>query len=68
MFNFDGFKLGLIGFTNEDAPTLVFPGAFGPFHVDDATAAVNAEAAKLKAQKDRTRSSPWGMLARRRER
>ncbi len=32
MFNFDGFKLGLIGFTNEDAPTLVFPGSFDPFH------------------------------------
>ena len=51
VFNFEGFKLGLIGFTNEDAPTLVFPGSFGPFHVANATAAVNAEAAKLKAQK-----------------
>jgi 2',3'-cyclic-nucleotide 2'-phosphodiesterase (5'-nucleotidase family) len=50
-FNFDGFKLGLIGFTNEDAPTLVFPGSFDPFHVANATAAVNAEAAKLKAAK-----------------
>lgn len=50
-FNFDGFKLGLIGFTNEDAPTLVFPGSFDPFHVENATAAVNAEAAKLKAAK-----------------
>jgi 2',3'-cyclic-nucleotide 2'-phosphodiesterase (5'-nucleotidase family)/predicted AlkP superfamily phosphohydrolase/phosphomutase len=47
--NFGGFRLGLIGFTNEDAPTLVFPGSFDPFHVGNATAAVNAEAAKLKA-------------------
>jgi 2',3'-cyclic-nucleotide 2'-phosphodiesterase (5'-nucleotidase family)/predicted AlkP superfamily phosphohydrolase/phosphomutase len=37
--------LELIGFTNEDAPTLVFPNAFDPFHVANATAAVNAEAA-----------------------
>jgi 2',3'-cyclic-nucleotide 2'-phosphodiesterase (5'-nucleotidase family)/predicted AlkP superfamily phosphohydrolase/phosphomutase len=47
--NFGGFRLGLIGFTNEDAPTLVFPGSFDPFHVGNATDAVNAEAAKLKA-------------------
>ena len=51
VFSFDGFKLGLIGFTNEDAPTLVFPGSFDPFHVANATSAVNAEAAKLKAAK-----------------
>jgi 2',3'-cyclic-nucleotide 2'-phosphodiesterase (5'-nucleotidase family)/predicted AlkP superfamily phosphohydrolase/phosphomutase len=51
VFSFDGVKLGLIGFTNEDAPTLVFPGSFDPFHVGNATAAVNAEAARLKADK-----------------
>ena len=51
VFNFDGVKLGLIGFTNEEAPTLVFPGSFDPFHVGNATAAVNAEAARLKADK-----------------
>ena len=50
VFKFEGVKLGLIGFTNEDAPTLVFPNSFGPFHVDPALAAVNAEAAKLKAK------------------
>jgi 2',3'-cyclic-nucleotide 2'-phosphodiesterase (5'-nucleotidase family)/predicted AlkP superfamily phosphohydrolase/phosphomutase len=49
VFSFDGVKIGLIGFTNEDAPTLVFPGSFDPFHVGNATAAVNAEAARLKA-------------------
>jgi 2',3'-cyclic-nucleotide 2'-phosphodiesterase (5'-nucleotidase family)/predicted AlkP superfamily phosphohydrolase/phosphomutase len=51
VFKFGGVKMGLIGFTNEDAPTLVFPGSFGPFHVTNATAAVNAEAARLKASK-----------------
>jgi 2',3'-cyclic-nucleotide 2'-phosphodiesterase (5'-nucleotidase family)/predicted AlkP superfamily phosphohydrolase/phosphomutase len=50
VFSFDGFKLGIVGFTNEDAPTLVFPNAFDPFHVEPALAAVNAEAAKLKAK------------------
>ena len=50
VFEFDGGKLGLIGFSNEDIPSLTFPGALGPFHVDPALAAVNAEAAKLKAK------------------
>ena len=46
-FEFDnGVDLELIGFTNEDAPLLVFPNAFGPFQVTNATAAVNAAAAK----------------------
>ena len=50
VFSFHGVRLALIGFTNEDAPTLVFPGSFDPFHVGDATAAVNAEAAKLASK------------------
>jgi len=45
---FGGVKLGVIGFTNDDAPTLVSPTAFPPFHVANSLAAVNAEAAKLK--------------------
>ena len=46
-FEFDnGVDLELIGFTNEDAPLLVFPNAFGPFQVTNAMAAVNAAAAK----------------------
>lgn len=45
---FGGIKLGLIGFTNDDAPTLVSPAAFAPFDVANSTAAVNTEAAKLK--------------------
>jgi 2',3'-cyclic-nucleotide 2'-phosphodiesterase (5'-nucleotidase family) len=47
---FGGSKLGVVGFTNDDAPTLVSPTAFPPFHVANSLAAVNAEAAKLKAK------------------
>jgi 2',3'-cyclic-nucleotide 2'-phosphodiesterase (5'-nucleotidase family) len=49
VFSFDGVKVGVVGFTNDDAPTLVSPTAFPPFHVASSLAAVNAEAAKLKA-------------------
>ena len=48
---FGGVKVGLVGFTNDDAPTLVSPTAFDPFHVANSLAAVNAEAARLKAKK-----------------
>jgi 2',3'-cyclic-nucleotide 2'-phosphodiesterase (5'-nucleotidase family)/predicted AlkP superfamily phosphohydrolase/phosphomutase len=51
VFEIGGVKVGLIGFTNEDAPTLVFPNSFDPFHVSPALAAVNAEAASLKKKK-----------------
>jgi 2',3'-cyclic-nucleotide 2'-phosphodiesterase (5'-nucleotidase family) len=47
---FDGVKVGFVGFTNDDAPILVSPTAFDPFHVAPSAAAVDAEAAKLKAQ------------------
>jgi 2',3'-cyclic-nucleotide 2'-phosphodiesterase (5'-nucleotidase family) len=47
---FDGGKLGLIGFSNDDLPDLTTPGNLTPFHVTNSTAAVNAEAAKLKAK------------------
>jgi len=47
---FGGVKLGVIGFTNDDAPTLVSPTAFDPFHVANSLGAVNAEAIKLKAK------------------
>jgi 2',3'-cyclic-nucleotide 2'-phosphodiesterase (5'-nucleotidase family) len=50
-FTFDGVKVGIVGFTNDDAPTLISPNALPPFHVANSLAAVNAEAAKLKAQK-----------------
>ena len=51
VFSFDGVKIGVIGFTNDDAPTLISPNALPPFHIANSTVAVNAEAAKLKAQK-----------------
>jgi 2',3'-cyclic-nucleotide 2'-phosphodiesterase (5'-nucleotidase family)/predicted AlkP superfamily phosphohydrolase/phosphomutase len=41
-------RVGFVGFTNEDAPTLVRPDAFGPFQVTSALAAVNAEAQRLR--------------------
>ena len=43
-------RVAFIGFTNEDAPTLVRPDAFGPFQVTSATDAVNAHARRLKAK------------------
>jgi 2',3'-cyclic-nucleotide 2'-phosphodiesterase (5'-nucleotidase family) len=48
---FDGAKLGVIGFSNDDLPTLISPTALSPFQVVNSLAAVNAEAAKLKAKK-----------------
>jgi 2',3'-cyclic-nucleotide 2'-phosphodiesterase (5'-nucleotidase family)/predicted AlkP superfamily phosphohydrolase/phosphomutase len=49
---FDGTKLGIVGFTNEDAPTLVFPNAFDPFHVETRLPRVQAEVSKLRAKKE----------------
>jgi 2',3'-cyclic-nucleotide 2'-phosphodiesterase (5'-nucleotidase family) len=51
--SFDGAKLGLVGFTNEDAPTLVFPGSFSPFSIQPGSrlARVQAEVNALKAKK-----------------
>ena len=48
---FGGVKVGFVGFTNNDAPSLVFPNAFDPFHVSDNQAAVQAEVNKLRAKK-----------------
>jgi 2',3'-cyclic-nucleotide 2'-phosphodiesterase (5'-nucleotidase family) len=50
VFTLDGAKIGLVGFTNEDAPTLVSPTAFDPFHVVPRLAPVQAEVNKLRAQ------------------
>jgi len=47
---FDGTKVGIIGFSNDDIPELTSPGALSPFHVANSLAAVNAEAAKLHAK------------------
>ncbi|MGQ0671118.1 MAG: alkaline phosphatase family protein, partial [Actinomycetota bacterium] len=48
VLNFDGVKVGLIGFSNPDIPELTFPGALGPFQVTDPLAAVNREAGRLR--------------------
>ncbi|MGH2528404.1 MAG: 5'-nucleotidase C-terminal domain-containing protein [Actinomycetota bacterium] len=50
VFNFGTFKLGIIGFTNPDAPTLVTPSSFGPFVVTDPLVAVNERADQLGHQ------------------
>ncbi|HLO35856.1 MAG TPA: 5'-nucleotidase C-terminal domain-containing protein, partial [Candidatus Deferrimicrobium sp.] len=49
VFSFDGAKVGVVGFTNEDAPSLVSPDAFDPFHVAPVVPAVQAEINKLRA-------------------
>ena len=48
VFKCHGARLGLVGFTNEDAPTLVSPNAFDPFHVAPRLPAVQAEVGKLR--------------------
>jgi 2',3'-cyclic-nucleotide 2'-phosphodiesterase (5'-nucleotidase family) len=40
----------VIGFTNDDLPTLTRPGTLDPFHISNSTAAVNAEAARVRGQ------------------
>lgn len=50
VFNFGGIRIGLVGFTNEDAPTLVSPTAFGPYRVVARLPAVQAEVNRLRQQ------------------
>jgi 2',3'-cyclic-nucleotide 2'-phosphodiesterase (5'-nucleotidase family)/predicted AlkP superfamily phosphohydrolase/phosphomutase len=49
VFTFDGAKVGVVGFSNEDIPSLTFPGALGPFHVDPRVPAVQDEVDRLRA-------------------
>jgi 2',3'-cyclic-nucleotide 2'-phosphodiesterase (5'-nucleotidase family)/predicted AlkP superfamily phosphohydrolase/phosphomutase len=44
----DDVRVGLVGFTNEDAPTLVFPGSFDPFQVRPRLALVQAQVDRLR--------------------
>ena len=46
----EGGKLGIVGYTNEDAPSLVFPNAFDPFTVQPALPKVQAEVNALRAK------------------
>jgi 2',3'-cyclic-nucleotide 2'-phosphodiesterase (5'-nucleotidase family) len=50
VFEFDGFKLGVIGYTLTELPSLIFPGYLDPFVIKDPVATVNAEAAKLRSK------------------
>ncbi|MCI0555948.1 MAG: alkaline phosphatase family protein [Anaerolineae bacterium] len=47
---FAGGKVGFVGFTNEDAPTLVFPNSFDPFTVHARLAKVQAEVNRLRSK------------------
>src|SRR5262245_45163123 len=47
-----GVKVGIVGFSNDDIPSLTKPGALDPFHVANSLDAVNAEAAKLSGKVD----------------
>lgn len=49
MFDVGGVKVAVIGLTNPEAPTLVFPGSFGTIEVTDPVAAANK--AKSQAKK-----------------
>ncbi len=50
IFDLDGVKVGVIGITNPEAPTLVFPGSFGTIEVTDPVPAANkARAAARRA-------------------
>ena len=50
VFNFPGFKLGVVGYTLPELPTLIFPGYLDPFIVTDPVQAVNVEAARLRTK------------------
>jgi 2',3'-cyclic-nucleotide 2'-phosphodiesterase (5'-nucleotidase family) len=50
--NLNGVKLALIGFSNEDIPSLIFPGNLGNNNVVPAAPAVSAEAARLAKKAD----------------
>ena len=47
-FNFSGVKLGVVGFTTEDTPNLLFPGRLDPFRVISVFTTVRDEATRLR--------------------
>ncbi len=49
VFNFAGVKLGLVGFSNEDLVSLIFPGGLDPFHVEARLPRVQAEVNRLRS-------------------
>lgn len=50
LFGYSGGTYAVVGFSNDDLPTLVNPGALDPFHMLDSVAAVSAEAGRLRAK------------------
>ena len=48
MFTIAGVKIAVIGITNEEAPTLVFPGSFGTIQITDSVGAANRNAAAAR--------------------
>lgn len=50
IFHFPGIKVAVIGVTNEEAPTLVFPGSFGTIEITDAAQAAQRIRDRLARQ------------------
>jgi len=50
VFILKGFRLGVVGFSNADLPSLIFPGNLEPLVVTDPVTAVNTEVKKLRSQ------------------
>lgn len=50
VYNFEGFKLGIVGYTLPELESLIFPGYLDPFMVTDPAAAINAEVARLRSR------------------
>jgi 2',3'-cyclic-nucleotide 2'-phosphodiesterase (5'-nucleotidase family) len=50
VFEFNGFKLGVIGYTLPELETIIPSGYLDPFKVIDPATAINAEAAKLRSK------------------
>jgi 2',3'-cyclic-nucleotide 2'-phosphodiesterase (5'-nucleotidase family)/predicted AlkP superfamily phosphohydrolase/phosphomutase len=50
VYNFEGFKLGVIGYTLPELASLIFPGYLDPFKVINPVATINAEAARLRSR------------------
>jgi 2',3'-cyclic-nucleotide 2'-phosphodiesterase (5'-nucleotidase family) len=48
IFDLDGVKVGVVGLTNEEAPTLVTPGNFGTIEITDSVRAANKARAEMK--------------------
>ncbi len=51
VYNFNGFKLGVIGYTLPELPQLIFPGYRDPFKITDPTVAINDETTYLRLTK-----------------